>query len=182
MNQTTTVGFIRNAADNHFSTKEKETFLTFMDTKLSDDAKMIGALEELGVPSPFMGTTLVLQSEKNKVINFEGHLGKLWQCETCDTGFTRKDSFRRHHAIGPRKSHKLFKIFKQPAALGTSRKYGYGKPRENLSTDLKINHNLAQRSLLPRNSNKRDAHTPSGRFFCISSPVLFFLSNKINSF
>ena len=174
LDQAATVGFVRNVADKHFCTRDKETFLTFMDTKLSDDAKMIGALEDLGVPSPFLGTTLVLQSVKNKVINFGGHSGKLWQCQTCHEGFTTKDTFRRCHAIGLRKSHKLLKLFDQPSGLGDSRESGYVKPRENLTTEIEIKHNLGQGPLLPRNPNECDAHNHTGRFFV--SFLLYFPS------
>ena len=181
MDQAVTVGDVRNVVDKHFCTRDKETFLTFMDNKLPDGAIMIGALEDLGVKITSNSTTVVLQSGNDQSLNFEGHTGKLWQCETCDTGFTRKNTFGRSHAIGLRKSHKLLKLFDQPSGLGDSRESGYVKPRETLSTDLKINHNLGQGSLLQRYSNRPDAHTPSGRFFCIFSPVLSFLNNKINS-
>ena len=121
MNQTTTVGFIRNAADNHFSTKDKETFLTFMDTKLSDDAKMIEALEDLGAKITSNSKTVILQSGNDQSLNFEGHTGKLWQCNTCNKGFTKQESFKKKHAIGQRKSHKILRIFVQHNCLGTSR-------------------------------------------------------------
>ena len=174
MDPTATVGFVRNVANNHFSTKENETFLTFMDTKLTDDAKMIGALEDLGVSRTSIGTTLVLQSENNKDLNFEGHLGKLWQCNTCKNGFTKQESFKKKHAIGQRKSHKLLRIFEQPEGLGTSRGPGYGKPENNLPTDLKMDQSLVQVSIPPKTFKNIDIGKNSGNFLSYNIQYLIF--------
>ena len=137
MDQTTTVRVVRNAADKHFLTPEKETFLTYMDNMLPDDAEMIGALTDLQVPRSSNSTTLVLQSENDEDLNFAGHSGKLWQCETCNEGYTVLQTFTKKHATGAKKYHKLLRIFAQPNTLGKSRGSGYGKPDDNQATEVK---------------------------------------------
>ena len=127
MDETTTVGSVRYAADQHFSSQDKDTFLTYKDIELQDGDQLLGALE---VPKISSSVTLVLQSKNDQELNFNGHSGKLWQCETCSDGFTVKGTFKRFHKLGRNKSHKLLTIFKQPASLGVSRNVGWGKPDE----------------------------------------------------
>ena len=174
MDSTTAVGFVRNVADKHFSTQEKETLLTFMDNKLPDNANMIGALEDLGVNKTSKTTTVVLQSKNDQALNFEGHSGKLWQCETCHVGFTKKENFTMHHAIGIRKSHKLIGIFKQPIGLGKVRKSGWGKPDKKQPTDLKMEQSLVNMSIPPKGFKKIDAGENSGNFLCYNIQYSIF--------
>ena len=176
MDQTTTVGFVRNAVDQHFSMENKNTFLTYMDNKLHNDANMFGALEDLMVKKTSASTTLVLQSEIDPDLNFAGHSGKLWQCETCLEGFTVKVTFKKKHALGRRKSHKLLQIFKQPNTLGINRRAGWGKPDErelskvktSNEKSLKTNKSLREDPLSAKSSKKLDAGDYSGR-------LLFFI-------